>query len=295
MEKRVILCSDVHLCHLGWYGVSSEDRLETLVQNLNERYTDTPYERIVFLGDYSLDFWEWEIRGSWLNRGLSNTIWFVEDYASRLRAPYTMIPGNHEQYGPERWRTFTGFEREQCFTAGGYLFITCDNFAGNLDPTTHSDGTYTPTDLSRVERLMKAFPDLPVILCAHFFDREKEPEAFFDFLRREKRITLLCCGHDHVALAEDLGERADHLTLLHDGAYSYTGGGRTPDAQRWGFCELTLREDGVEMRYIEPKATLAPDSAPISPEPNKPHAPTSPLHNFEARSRILGTVRRRDL
>ena len=93
----VIVCSDVHLCHIDWYGCPAEKRLQYMVEELNLRYRQQPYEKILFLGDYSLDHWAWDRGGSVLNDGVSNTANFIRDFASRLDAPYAMIPGNHEQ------------------------------------------------------------------------------------------------------------------------------------------------------------------------------------------------------
>ena len=53
---RIILASDIHHCHVTWYGVSSEERMERLVTHLNDEYERNPYDVILFLGDYSLDF-----------------------------------------------------------------------------------------------------------------------------------------------------------------------------------------------------------------------------------------------
>jgi len=251
---RVLFCSDVHLCHCDWYGLSSEQRLEGMVERLNAYHARRPYEKLVFLGDYSLDFWEWSICGSWLREGVSNTARFISQYASRLHAPWHMLPGNHEQYGNDRWLQWTGTPRESSFVLGGYLFVCCDNFAGLLDPTEHSDGVYSPTNLSYVRAQLDAHPGLPVILCAHFFDLDKEPPAFFDFIRNETRITLLVCGHDHLAGVVDPGDITDHVCIYHDGQYSYSG--RTPQDPMWGFCDAQLTETGIDIRYVEPDNTF---------------------------------------
>ena len=255
-NTRMIFCSDVHLCHANWFGRSSADRMENMITQLNQFCQEKPCEKIVFLGDYSLDFWVYDIGGSVLREGLSNTTNFVRNYANRLNVPYHMAPGNHEQYGYENWMEITGTPREDAFVVGGYLIITCDNFSGLLDPAFHSDGVYTPTKLDFIRKKMSEFPHYPVILCGHFFDIQKEPSEFFRFLKDEKRITLLICGHDHVANVDDLGEEAGHVCLYHDGQYSYSGNGTTPYENMWGFCEAILTDDGIDIRYVEPANTV---------------------------------------
>ena len=252
-EKRMIFCSDVHLCHIDWYGVSSKDRMENMITKLNEYYEEKPYEKIMFLGDYSLDFWAWDICGSYLREGVNNTENFKKYYADRLKAPYHMMAGNHEQYGDEKWEQITGVKRDSSFVAGGYLFIASDNFSGILDPDFHTDGEYSPTKIDFVKSEMEKHPDLPVILCSHFFDKTKEPPEFFEFLKNEKRIVFLICGHDHINTVTDFGE---DVKLYHDGHYSYAGGHQSPDKLMWGFCEAVLTDDGVDIRYIEPENEL---------------------------------------
>lgn len=253
-QTRVIFCSDVHLCHQQWCGRTSEQRMDRMIGQLNAHYEERPYEKLVFLGDYSLDYWKWDVKGSWLERGVSESQRFARDYASRLKAPYYMLPGNHEQYGEALWQQLVGMPRKDYFVVGGYLIICCDNFAGELDPVEHSDGVYSVTDLDFVRKAMAQHPDLPVILCAHYFDIEdKEPEAFYTFLKEEKRITLLICGHDHIVEITDLGEQAGHVCLYHDGQFSYAGGRQSPVDNMWGFCEAVLTDKGVEMVYIEPE------------------------------------------
>ena len=76
---RIILVSDIHHCHVTWYGVSSEERMERLVTHLNDEYERNPYDVILFLGDYSLDFWEWDIKGCYINDGN------LDDSATQVR------------------------------------------------------------------------------------------------------------------------------------------------------------------------------------------------------------------
>lgn len=252
-DTRILFCSDIHLCHIDWYGTTSPERMDFLISDLNRHYEENPYEKIVFLGDYSLDHWQWNCGGSFLRDGISNTKNFIEQYASRLNAPYHMSPGNHEQYGYENWLAITGTPRDDAFVVGGYLIISCDNFSGILDPDYHSDGAYTPTKLDFVKRCMNEHPELPVILCGHYFALDREPEEFFAFLKNEKRIVLLICGHDHRVEITDLGERADHVCMYHDGHFSYSGDQNSPLSMVWGFCEATLTDTGIEMRYVEPE------------------------------------------
>ena len=255
-KPTIIFCSDIH--QVDHYDYPAEKRVENLIAELNAFHGKYPYEKIVFLGDYSLDHWGWNDGGSW-SYGVCNTQNFIDRYAVNLKTPYHMSPGNHELYGNEKWKEITGAERNDCFLVGGYLVICCDNFAGDLDPVVPTDGIYTPTDLTFVKQKLREFPDVPVILCSHYFDLQKEPESFFSFIKNEKRIVVLVCGHDHLVEITDLGETADYVCLYHDGHYSYAGGSKTLSDIMWGFCEAKLTSEGVEIRYIEPENNIHTD------------------------------------
>ena len=111
---------------------------------------------------------------------------------------------------------------------------------------------------------MAEYPEYPVILCGHFFDKSKEPEEFFEFLKEEKRITLLICGHDHLVMIEDLGEKAGNVCIYHDGHYSYSG--REEDGApvfKWGYCEAVLGDEGIEVVYVEPSNTIVVQDSPV--------------------------------
>lgn len=252
----MIFCSDVHLCHIDWYGRSSAERMDNMINQLNEYYDKKPYEKIMFLGDYSLDFWCWSIGGSYLREGVNNTENFAKQYASRLKAPFYMMPGNHDLYCDEKWQEMTGVKRDGSFVIGGYLIIASDNFSGVIEPDFNSDGEYSPTKLDFIKAEMEKYPDLPVIICSHYFDENKEPEEFFEFLKKEKRICFLICGHDHIVDVTSFGEKADNVKLYHDGHYSYAGGGKSPKELMWGFNEAILTDEGVDIRFIEPENTI---------------------------------------
>lgn len=261
-RRRVMLVSDVHLCHIDWYGMRCEDRLERMIAHLCEEYERDPYEMILFLGDYSLDFWVWDIQGSYINQRVSRTQEFVERFASRLPSPWMMIPGNHEQYSEEKWREITGQSRRGCWATDGWLFILLDSFAADLDPSVHSDGTFTPIDVDFVRAKMAEYPDHRVILCAHHFDFDRETDAGRELVR-DKRIACLFSGHVHmsdiVVLPPELGGKR----IIRTGQYSYTHADPVSDSM-WGFREVILTGDSLTTRYITPENTVCIEGQEIT-------------------------------
>ena len=255
MASKVIIMSDVHLCQGDWHGMPSPDRMNKMVADLNAAYEREPYDAIFFLGDYSLDFWKYEKSGSYLYQGVSNTQNLVSDYLPRLLCPNRyLIPGNHEQYGHEKWQQITGMPRQFSVLQDGYLFLMLDTFGGDLDPDFDSDGAYTPADVDFIRTEMAGYPDAPVILCAHFFALQRETGAFKELVKNEKRIACLFCGHDHLNRIEAAPELGGKL-IIHDGHFSYSG---FHDASRcpWGWTEVRLLEEGLICTYVHPESEM---------------------------------------
>ena len=250
-RKRVLVASDIHLCHVDWYGMENAKRVRRFIEDVKKEYEKDPFEMLLLLGDYSLDHWVFDIGGSYLREGLSNTKNFVDDYLSEIKEmgiPVYMIPGNHEQYGHEDWEKFTGGKRETYAVLDDYLFILDDTYGNDIDPKEHSDGTYKPVNVERIKNLMNEYPDKKVFLCSHFYDPRNESEEFKDFCKNEKRILAMFCGHIHVSKVWDMREAFGKMMLM-TGNYSYSSEKPAEDSL-WGFRDLILNDNSIESRYI---------------------------------------------
>jgi len=250
-EKRWIFLSDVHNCHINWYGTKTEDRLNRMVEQVNAYLAENPAEGIFILGDVSLDFWMWNEKGCYLRYPpRSNTKLFMNNYAGRLPDPLYLLPGNHEQYGHYEWELFTGYPRSYTVECGGAVFVMLDNFAGIIAPKFHSDGRYSLTDVSVVEKALADYPDKPVFLCAHYFDPAAESEELKTLLRENDRIYALFMGHTHKTAVLELGGKP----LAPCGNYSYSGEKNPLDAF-WGWRELVMDEEEIRSFYHVPENT----------------------------------------
>lgn len=259
-ETRIILASDLHDCHIDWYGVPTQQRLNRMMEQLRASCAQTPADYALLLGDYSLDFWQWDIGGSWLREGRSNTRHFVENYASRFPCPYTMIPGNHEQYGEEAFRRVSGFPRQSTVAVGGVVFVMIDTFARDLDPKAHSDGTYAPVDAGAVRAEMEKHPGKKCFLCAHHFDLEQEGDAFRALLLDE-RVVALFQGHTHRSACIPLGAEYGGKCIVQTGNYSYSGE-KDPRRCFWGWRELRITPGRAVSWYYTPENDALLEGAP---------------------------------
>ena len=253
-KKKIILMSDIHYRCADYYGRTGEEIAELLCDDLNAEYIKEPYDALLLLGDYSLDHWVWGKGGTYLNHGISNAELFANKYLSRI-APngvtVKMMPGNHEQYGEELWNKLTGHHRNSHAVIGDILFILTDTFGGDLDPTVHSDGTYTGANVVNVKELMARYPDKKVILCSHWFEMSAESTEFCELLRTEDRILCLFCGHNHKSRVDSTGEENGSKPILYTGNYSYSGEKNNVECLP-GYRRLEIDESVISSCYVVP-------------------------------------------
>lgn len=268
--------SDLHYCQEEYGGISRDEKAERILKFIQDEHEKAPFSAILFLGDYSLDHWAWNVKGSWLTEGKSYTKQFVETYLKELPAPHFMLAGNHEQYGEELWKSITGFSRSGEVVVGDYLFVLWDSYGADLDPTEHSDGTYTPIDVAKVREAMARHPDKKVILCSHFFVPTLTEEECA--LIRDDRIVCLCMGHTHFTGVNMLSEEYGCKLVLQTGSWGGTGSsGRWP----WGGRDMYLEDGCVTSSYIVPAQTLFQQET---------HPYTVPAHTQDAAYIKLGAV-----
>lgn len=265
-KHHIIIMSDLHLCHLSWNGHTSEYRMDKMIKDLNDYNKENPYSDILFLGDYSLDFWQHGEKGSWINKGVSNTKNLIENYLSKLECQdFIMVPGNHEQYSDEKWKEITGNDRQTYTVIGGWLFILLDNFNKNLDPSNHSDGTYSGADVEYIKDIMAENPDMPVIIAAHHINKDKESDEFRELVANDERIVCLFSGHEHHNRNVRLGRRWGDKTLFYLGNYAYTKN-VTVQQCMWGWRSLEFDNSGITIEYYSPQSTITVDGASYTNE-----------------------------
>ena len=257
-KKRILLISDTHICFKDFYGVSTKERMERLVRHVWAEHQNDPFEMILFLGDYSLDFWPYQVKGSWLEEGRSDTKTFVDEYCSKLPpVPKYMLAGNHELYGEKLWSELTGNGRAMDIVMDDWLFVLWDAYGEILDPDYHCDGKYSNMPVEHVKELMAKYPDKKVILCSHYFNSkfETDVEAVNELLCNE-RIICLFAGHTHKSDVWTLPEERGSKKVLFTGNYSYhhhDGIKTDPGKYPWGFRDLYVDDHSLLSRYITPE------------------------------------------
>ena len=253
---KVLFLSDTHLCHISWYGWDSRARMEKLVCDLRKEYERKPYDAILMLGDYSLDYWEvGPLYGSYSNGGVSNTAAFIEDYVSQFPCPTYLIPGNHEQYTHEDWEKITGAKRSFAVNVGDCVFVMLDNFGENLNAPVHNHGTYSFSDTDFIFRTIEQNPGKKVFLCAHHFALEHERDEFKRLVRETDTIVAMFAGHTHKSDIICAGDEYGGKLLCRTGNYSYSSMPNPADSM-WGWRELVAVGDELTTAYVVPESTV---------------------------------------
>lgn len=244
---RILLMSDLHFTGNPYYSVTNSERLELLLSDIKEEHGKSPLDMILLLGDYALDFW---INiGCYVEKGISRTQEFFNDFLDKLPCPVHVIPGNHEQYGHAKWKEIAGSPRQFSVVLEDSVFLMLDNYALDLDPQTHVDGTYSNADVGFIQAELERYPDKRFFLCAHDFYYKIETPEFKSLVRDEKRIAALFAGHMHNSQAICLGSEYANKFLFRTGQYSYSPIS-TAAHKNWGFRDLNIDPDGFGTVYI---------------------------------------------
>ena len=256
-KERILLVTDFHYSR-DYYGVSDDTRMELMVAHINAEHEKKPVSMIIFMGDYSLDHWEWDKEPyyTYLNTGVSHTELFMKNYRDKLPdVPMFWLAGNHEQFGEETWQKMVGNSRQGHAVIGNYLLIMWDSFGGELDPDYHHDGVYTPMDTEWVGGIMDQYPDKKVILISHYFNADKERDNSAELVK-DDRVVALFVGHDHHSKIKSLGGDFGSKYLVFAGNYSRGDSSSDPGEWYWGFRDLTLSESRIRSVYIIPENTI---------------------------------------
>ena len=248
--KRLLFVTDIHHCHGNYYEMESRDRMDLLCKCLREEHERQPYDAILSLGDYSLDFWAWNEGGSFLwDPPVSNTAVFVETYVPQMPTDFYMIPGNHEQYGEETWQNMTGMPREYVIVYGEYVFAMLDTFAGQLDPKVNHDGYYTGINTELLTQVTKDYSDKKIFLCAHDLYIPRESEEARALILENRNIICAFAGHTHSDNTRILPDSWRCLPVFYCGDFSYNG--CRQKEKNWGYRILDLSRAAISTEYAK--------------------------------------------
>ena len=261
-KYRVLLTSDIHCTDLeDWYGIRDEVRMQRWLEDVLAEHARHPFDLILIPGDISLDY---HAEKTPFEKGYSTAYLFMKMYASRLPAgvPVLTGAGNHEQFPDAVWQKITGNPRQCHGVVGNHTFIMLDGFREALKTTYDSSDVYSPMDVAYIRELLDRYPENHVWLISHYFDLERESDAFRKLVAEETRIKGLFMGHTHEHQLIPMGPEWGDKIIAQTGNYSYTMSGAA-NGGFWGFRDLVIEDDKAVSSYIMTGSDVILEEGPV--------------------------------
>src|SRR5699024_4248140 len=120
-DLNILLIPDVHYSSVVYGGLSPDDRVQFLIDCINEEHDKKPLDMVFFMGDLSS------------NDPPESTEKLITEHLHKLKMPYFALNGNHDLITDENWIKLLGYEKNYSFSFGGYAFIVLDTFANPVD------------------------------------------------------------------------------------------------------------------------------------------------------------------
>ena len=261
-KYRVLLTSDIHCTDLeDWYGIRDEVRMQRWLEDVLAEHARHPFDLILIPGDISLDY---HAEKTPFEKGYSTAYLFMKMYASRLPAgvPVLTGAGNHEQFPDAVWQKITGNPRQCHGVVGNHTFIMLDGFREALKTTYDSSDVYSPMDVAYIRELLDRYPENHVWLISHYFDLEREADAFRKLVADDPRIKGLFMGHTHEHQLIPMGPEWGDKIIAQTGNYSYTMSGAA-NGGFWGFRDLVIEDDKAVSSYIMTGSDVILEEGPV--------------------------------
>ena len=241
---RVFLSSDVHSGHV-YYNFDPEQRLQEYVDFVNAEHKKQAFDLMIFMGDYSLDYWI--NGGTVLHQDRRDAKTFVDKWVSQLPdVPKFFLAGNHEQYSDEEWQAITGNARSGCVKLGDNTFVLLDAFAGDLDPKKDADGTYVNLDYTAIQTAVDENPNGNVWVMAHFIDHGGESANFKRTIANNDAVRGMFMGHRHSRDLIQAGAAYGNKVIAQTGNFADSRN----EGCIWGFRDLIITGKSAVSRYL---------------------------------------------
>ena len=250
---RVLLISDIHYTAKDQYGIVSQERMQSMINDIITEHKKQPIDLILILGDLSTDNMG-DPNSSATLYGSNYVRRIFEEYLYKLPCPVYALPGNHDSWSNEVWKSITGYDRQYSIEFDDIVFIMLDTYN---DTAPHGGGgTYKGIDYNFLKGELEKFKDKKIILCAHYFHGPSETTQIKELIGNNNNIIGMFCGHTHVysEYMSSYGKK-----IFETGNFSYSLNGSTtiynPDST-WGFRDLRLTENGIVTKSIRPAHTF---------------------------------------
>ena len=240
------------------FGKTQGEKVQKIYDDIMAENAISPLDGVLVLGDLSIDDYDFrKLPFNFCKR-------FKEEVMDRLPCPAYAIPGNHDSYPNDEWKSAMGYDRKYSVEIGDAAFIMDDSFAAvPANPDNPASGSkFTPTEAKFLSDCLKKHAGKKIFFCTHYLNVAKEGLSLSEEcakLINDSDISLLFFGHTHKsAVHEALGKK-----LIDIGGYGYEGrvvDGRWvfdvfDEAWAWGYQILEIYDDCIRTYHVTTENT----------------------------------------
>ncbi len=237
------------------FGYTQKEKLEAIVNDIQNFAETDPIDAIMVLGDLCLDDYGYRnLPENFLQKCKT-------DLLDKFGVPYYALAGNHDSYPNEEWKKVMGTDRQYSVKIGNAAFIMLDTFADEL-ATGASGSPYKGIDVEWLEKEIEKYPTETIFLCTHYYAPTAKDYKFAKLLKDNPRIVCTFRGHTHqnqVLASEDM----NYKYLADIGGYAYNGDdsagvldfGQFDDDWAWGFQVLEWNETEARIYHVKTPRT----------------------------------------
>jgi len=241
---RALIMSDIHYDSTNYFNMTKEDRANYIINCINSENAERPLDMVIIDGDCS------STNTTNLSSSLTWYTDFVKNYLSRLKVPYYVLHGNHDEVTDKQWPTFFKTQKNFTIVDGQYAFICVDNFNGGFSANRGSGYAQSPVDMTWFNQQAENLKDKKVIVVGHYMANSFDTKLI-DAINNTSNIICAFDAHEH-NLTETVLDSGKKIYM--DGVLSYG----LPDSSSgftgyWCYKNLEVREGNLIEETVYPK------------------------------------------
>lgn len=235
------------------FGYTQKEKINCISRDLSEFISGNKVDAVLVLGDLSIDDYNFR------NLPENYCLKFKESCMDQLPCPSYAIPGNHDSYPNDIWKTMFGYDRQYSIKIQDAAFIMLDTFDSN-PAATAAGSPFTGINLSFLEKELEKYPTEQIFICAHWITPQDYTEELIELLNKNDRIVCLFDAHTHVSQVHRPDNRIRQYQV-NVGGYGYEGEKREDNkwhfdrfdkAWAWGYEVLEWNEAQAHLYYVKP-------------------------------------------
>lgn len=234
------------------FGMLQSEKIQKIYRDIIRENEKSALDCVLVLGDLSVDDYDFR------NLPENYCEKFKNECLDRLPCKYYAIPGNHDSYPDDAWRSIFGTDREFSVSIGNCAFIMADSFKG-IPATNASGAPLNPISTDFVETELKRYNGKHIFLCSHYIKDDMLDNKCKQLLSKSSDLKLMFRGHTHIASNLTIELEEQKIPLIDIGGYGYSG--KLLDGKwvfdifdyswAWGYQILEIYDDRIKTYHVK--------------------------------------------